>query len=62
MAGRLRYTEGTFTLPTCEKRMTDLEYSLRVGLISQEQYDSQFNLTNGTSASTQKGLSSEGGK
>lgn len=39
--GRLRYTEPTFTLPTSNKAMTDLEYNLRVGVISQEQYDAE---------------------
>lgn len=41
MTGRLRYTEPTFTLPATNKAMTDLEYNLRVGAISQEQYDAE---------------------
>jgi hypothetical protein len=39
MSGRLRYTEPSFTLPACERKMSELDYELAVGKISQAQYD-----------------------
>lgn len=33
------YQNRTFTCPTTGKKITDLEYNLRVGNITQEEYD-----------------------
>jgi len=35
----MQYLNKSFTLPTTMKRMTDLEYKLRVGLLSQEEFE-----------------------
>lgn len=35
----MKYVNQKFTMPTCEKPLSQLEYDLRVGNITQEQYD-----------------------
>lgn len=35
----MKYTQPSFTIPVGGSKLTDLEYDLRVGKITQEQYD-----------------------
>lgn len=35
----MKYQQPAFSLPVCNKPMTDLEYALRVGNITQAEYD-----------------------
>jgi hypothetical protein len=35
----VKYEQKKFTLPVSDKKLTDLEYDLRVGKITQKEYD-----------------------
>jgi len=35
----MKYLDKTFTMPTCSKPMSDLEYKLRVGLITESEFN-----------------------
>ena len=37
----MKYVDRTFTLPVCAAKLSDLEYSLRVGVITQEEFDAE---------------------
>lgn len=46
----MKYLNQSFTLPVCTQPISDLEYALRVGLITQEEFNTQ------SGASTSNGL------
>jgi hypothetical protein len=39
---RMLYQQDSWTLPSCGSNITDLEYDLRVGKITQEEYDAKL--------------------
>lgn len=41
----MKYLDRTFSLPVCASEMTDLEYALRVGNITQTEFDQATNAT-----------------
>ena len=40
----MKYQSPAFSLPVCSKRISDLEYDLRVGKITQAEYDRSLGL------------------
>lgn len=49
----MKYLEKTFTLPVSSGSLSDLEYALRVGKITPEEFEVELNHASGQSKTTE---------